>query len=382
MPDLLAPFRYGVGSSAALENQLDVWVGLALSLLLAAFFLRARANQRKLPQLRLPDEGPSSETPSAKNTLADAPPDCMVVIPARNEAGFIGRAVSSLPHDSVIVVDDFSTDSTAQEAGKAGAGVIPAPKLSGSASGKSNACIAGARTITTKWILFTDADTHFAPGFLDATIGTAESSGVALLSVYLDPEYATVWERVIGPYLVALFFCGANPRADVANAFSGQCLLVRRDAYEFLGGHSAVLNDLTEDVRLAALAKRHRLKFGIVRANGLGRARFRDLRGMVQRGARRFMIGSPGLGLMILMAALLMSAWIPVFAWLLANDEGRLAAALVILPFLLLWRWYPRGSASAAALALPVAVYAALPMIGHGLVSALSGKTEWKGRRI
>ncbi len=47
----------------------------------------------------------------------------MVVIPARNEEGNIGAAVRSLPPDSVIVVDDFSDDKTAEEARAAGAGV-------------------------------------------------------------------------------------------------------------------------------------------------------------------------------------------------------------------------------------------------------------------
>ena len=40
----------------------------------------------------------------------------MVVIPARNEEGLIGNAVSSLPPDTVIVVDDFSADKTAEVA--------------------------------------------------------------------------------------------------------------------------------------------------------------------------------------------------------------------------------------------------------------------------
>ena len=42
--------------------------------------------------------------------------------------GNIGAAVRSLPPDSVIVVDDFSEDKTAEEARDAGAGVLPAPQ--------------------------------------------------------------------------------------------------------------------------------------------------------------------------------------------------------------------------------------------------------------
>jgi glycosyltransferase involved in cell wall biosynthesis len=362
--DALASFHVGA--------RLDVFIALALSLAILFLFVRSRSHQLKVP--RLTPVGPSQ---------SDGLPDCMVVIPARDEQGFIGRAVASLPQDSVIVVDDFSSDGTAEEARKAGAGVIKASKLSRSASGKSNACVTGARALKSKWILFTDADTRFEPGFLDAVTVCAEAGSVGFLSIYLDAEYGNVWERVMGPYLAALFFCGSNPGSDTPAAFNGQCILVRREAYEFLGGHSAVINDLNEDVRLAALAKRHRLKFGIVRASGLGRARWRDLSGMVERGAFRFMVVAPVPGTTVLIASAVMAAWIPVLAWLLSHHEYRAAAAFTALPFLLLWRWYPRGAASLFALTIPIAIYGALPLLFRGLWGALSGgASQWKGRRI
>jgi chlorobactene glucosyltransferase len=354
---------------------------------MAVLFLRARAHQLKVPKLPRPDtfqkNASGNKTRTDVTALPGGLPDCMVVIPARNEAACIARAVRSLPHDSVIVVDDHSEDSTAEEARRAGAGVIPAPELSRAASGKSNACMAGARVLTSKWILFADADTRFEPGFLDAAIGCAESNGVALLSVYLDPEYATVGERMIAPYLAALFFCGANPSRDAVAAFNGQCMLVRRDAYEFLGGHGAVLNTWNEDVRFAAIALRHRLKFGIVRANGLGTVLCRELGGNTRRGALRFMIVRPLMGVTILTAALVMAAWIPVVAWLWMDHQYRAAVVFAALPWLLLWRWYGRGVKSTTALALPLAVYAVLPMLIGGVWNALGGGAiNWKGRTI
>jgi hypothetical protein len=358
---------------------MEVWIALALSLVIATLFIRARANRILMP--KLVRGAPITSAAKASETQ----PDCMAVIPARNEAGFIGRTVRSLPPDSVIVVDDHSEDTTGEEARQAGAGVILAPKLSRGAYGKSNACMAGARALKSRWILFTDADAHFEPGFADAVVACAEASGVALLSVYLDPEYATTWERIISPYLNALFFCGANPRSDAPTACNGQCVLVRREAYEFLGGHAAVINDLIEDVRLAAVAQRHRLKFGIVRADGLGKVRWRDLGGMVERGASRFMIAAPMQGTTILIAALATAAWLPTLVWLLADSQYRAAVAFAVLPYLLLWRWYADGSGRLAALfipfAIPLASWAALPMLGRGLWGALSGgASEWKGR--
>src|SRR6202030_4027148 len=126
------------------------------------FLLRARRNFRALPLI------PPLQA-------SETPPDCMVVIPARNEEARIARAVGTLPHDTVIVVDDHSEDSTAETARKAGAGVLPAPKLSPGMPGKSNACLAGARVLTSRWILFADADTWYERGFLESAVAAAEA---------------------------------------------------------------------------------------------------------------------------------------------------------------------------------------------------------------
>src|SRR5258708_30132069 len=127
----------------------------------------------------------------------------MVVIPARNEQGNIGPAVRSLPTDSVIVVDDLSEDKTADEARQAGAGVLSAPKPAEGAVGKSNACMEGARVLTSRWVLFADADTRFQPGAVNALVGAAEVNKIDFLSVYLKPEFKTLWESAVAPYGVA-----------------------------------------------------------------------------------------------------------------------------------------------------------------------------------
>jgi chlorobactene glucosyltransferase len=166
-------------------------------------------------------------------------------------------------------------------------------------------------------------------------------------------------------------------------AFNGQCMFVRRDAYRFLGGHAAGHSSVSEEVRLAAAARRHRLTLGIVRANGLGTVSWRDLAGSVERGAFRFIIASPLMGVTLLIAAIAMAAWIPVLAWLLVQHQYPVAAAFATVPWLLLWGWYGRGWASLAPLGLPIAIYAALPMLWSGLWAVLKvGAVEWKGRTI
>jgi glycosyltransferase involved in cell wall biosynthesis len=301
----------------------------------------------------------------------------MVVIPARNEEGRIGRAVRSLPPDTVIVVDDGSEDKTAEEAQEAGAGVIPAPLPMGWELGKPNACAHGARMLTSRWILFADADTRYEPGFLPAVVNAAEGAKVDFLSVYLKPEYVTTAESILSPFAVALYFCGIHPRADVISAFNGQCLLVRRDPYEFIGGHKPLLNALCDDLKMAQLAQRHRLKLAVARAPRLGHVRIspRDF----VRNARRFALLPLSNGAAILSNALVCALWLPLLAWL-AMDGPRTAAILFFfLPAILLSPWY----GSKRMLLAPLGIYGMLPILLRAALSAFSHRrVEWKGRVI
>jgi glycosyltransferase involved in cell wall biosynthesis len=300
----------------------------------------------------------------------------MVVIPARNEAARIARAVGSLPDDTVIVVDDGSDDGTAEAARNAGAGVLPAPALGRGAFGKSNACLAGARLLTSRWILFADADTWYASGFLESAVAAADGGPVDFLSIYLRPEFRGVAGHILGPIAVALYFCGANPRRNPAELFNGQCLLVRREAYEFVGGHAAVLTYLFEDLKLAALAQRHRMKFAVART-GLGHVRINPQD--FERNAHRFTEVSPRIGILILLAALSCALWLAALAWLLIERQWLAAAACALVPLLLLLQWY-RGP---RVLLAPLGIFGMLPILTRGFVAAVTGRAvEWKGRVI
>ncbi|MDP9114606.1 MAG: glycosyltransferase [Acidobacteriota bacterium] len=305
------------------------------------------------------------------------PVDCMVVIPARNEVGNIGAAVRSLPPDSVIVVNDFSRDQTAQEAHAAGAGVLPAPQPLAGAVGKSNACMEGARVLTSRWILFADADTRFEPEFIESAVTAAESAKLDFLSVYLRAEYRTLLESTLGPYGVALYFCGIDPRKDPAAAFNGQCVLVNRAAYEFVGGHRAVLGCLCEDVKMAQLAMLHRMKFAVMRAPRLGRVHIRPAD--FARNARRFGEISSWRGICVAFTAAAWALWLPMLLVLCTRHQFTAGVAWALLPSVALSQWY----GWARAILAPVGIYAILPSLLRGALDTAMGRhVKWKGRVI
>jgi chlorobactene glucosyltransferase len=352
-----------------LGQGISLWVALGVSVLLIALFVNARLNYLGIPKLpRLAGSRPT--------------PDCMVVVPARNDESTIARTVQSFPHDTVIVVDDHSDDGTAEEARKAGAGVLPAPDLMAECLGKANACAAGARVLRSRWVLFADADTWFDEGFLDAAVAGAEASGLSFLSIYLDPDCVGFAENVLVPCAVALYFCGVTPGGDATGIFNGQCVLVRREAYEFIGGHAAVITSLIDDVKLAMLARRHRLKFSTVRSGGGGHVRFHPdglWRGF-ERNAFRFVMVSPWIGTTIFVASFVAALWLPVMIWLALDKQWMALIPFALLPSALLGVWYRDPL---RALLAPLGIYGMFFIIANGFIAALTGRQlEWKGRAL
>lgn len=355
---------------------MSLWLALAVGAGMTFFLLKSRWNYLQLPEL------PSDPRPPERLDLA-------VVIPARNEESRIARVVQSLSRARVYVVDDASSDGTALRARQAGAAVIPAPPLPSAFAGKPHACWHGARATDSKWLLFADADTWYEPAFLRSLVSFAESRELDMASVFLRQECVGFAEKAILPYAFALYFCGVDGRAvnrvssDEALA-NGQCMLFRRDAYNFIGGHAAVMGSVIEDVQLAQVAKRHRLRSLVMRAEKLGAVRMYEGFGAIARGFRknsfRFLVANPWTGAQVVIASVLLASYLPVAALLAWEGRWLALAAFAALPSALLAPWY---GGFVPALLAPLAIYPFQWIALQGMLSTTLGRpVEWKGRAV
>jgi len=207
-------------------------------------------------------------------------PSVTAVVPARDEAAVIGGTLPSLLTQEypgalrVVLIDDESTDGTADAAmrvaaGLAGAGAAGAPLtvLAGLPppagwAGKVWAMSQGLRAAgNADYVLFTDADIAYAPGTLTALVRAAESDDRVLVSQMALLRTDTPAERLLIPAFVYFFamlypFRRVNARGGRTAAAAGGCMLVRRAALEAAGGLAPISAARIDDVAFGRLLKR------------------------------------------------------------------------------------------------------------------------------
>jgi glycosyltransferase involved in cell wall biosynthesis len=191
------------------------------------------------------------------------------IIPARNEEASIARAVESVAAqpeiEEVIVVNDQSTDRTAEILAELAARspklkILKTHALPPGWVGKNYAVALGAAVAQGDWLLFTDADTYHMPGSTRRALNDAVDRHAVVVSYSPEQELGSFWERALIPFvycrLSAKFsYAQVNDPARPEAAANGQFLMVLRDAYEHVGGHTAIAGEILEDVALARSMK-------------------------------------------------------------------------------------------------------------------------------
>ncbi|MCZ2148111.1 MAG: glycosyltransferase [Bryobacterales bacterium] len=350
-------------------------VAVLVLLLLFFFLYKGRRNYNALPSLA-PVEGGEK-------------PDVTVVIPARNEQSNIGPCVAGLREARVIVVDDDSSDATAFKARGAGAEVLAAPALPRGVSGKANAMAAGAKLADTAYILFADAGTRYQPGFLSSAERYAAESQSVMAVILLKRRCVTLLEKMLVPYVQALYFAGINVRKaqDPLSTHilsDGQCTLFLRTAHEFFGGYMSVHTNPLDDVAIAQKVKRHHMTLRIVRAESLGSARvykgFASLWRRLRKNGARLLRINKAWGAQVILTSLLLTGIVPVAVWLWRQEQWGFLAAFLLVPLLLFRPWY--GGFFRAVLLFPAVYIFQCIATAAVLANILGVKTTWKGRKV
>jgi dolichol-phosphate mannosyltransferase len=184
-----------------------------------------------------------------------------VVVPARNERDRIERCVRAVVGApgvrEVIVVDDNSTDGTAEFAASLGARVVPAGPLPDGWAGKAWALRRGVEAANGDWIVTFDADTEPDPRLPAALVARCRADGWHLLTVAGRFRCPTPALTALHPSLLTTLVYRYGPPASAARArpdrtmANGQCMTFRRQHLLDARALDYVRDSLVEDVALA-----------------------------------------------------------------------------------------------------------------------------------
>ena len=252
------------------------------------------------------------------NQLASNPPvpapglgTVSAIIPARNEEAVVAACVESLAVQQeigeIFVVSDQSTDGTdsvVQDLARRipNLRLLRTDHLPEGWVGKNHALSIGVQQATGTWLLFTDADAIHESNSAARALQIAQENEAVLVS--FSPEQITEswYEKALIPFIylrLAKHFSydQVNDPHSRAAAANGQFLMIRRDVYDALGGHTSVAGEVLEDVAIAIRAKSagHHIWFGT--GKGIVRVRMYRSFGAMWQGWKknlyRLMGGTP-----------------------------------------------------------------------------------------
>jgi glycosyltransferase involved in cell wall biosynthesis len=340
-------------------------------------------------------------TPSLSGTTvgALAAGSVSAIIPARNEESVIAACVESLAKQpeigEILVVNDQSSDGTAnvirglmQKFTKLR--LLQANDLPDGWVGKNYALWAGVQQAKGIWLLFTDADAEHEPNSAARALQIATEQNAGLVSFSPEQITTTWYEKALIPYIYLRLanrfsYEAVNDPKSTTAAANGQFLMIRRDLYDQIGGHTAVAGEILEDVAIAIRAKSAGHRIWFTSGKGLVRVRmYRSFEAMWQgwkKNLYRLMGGTPWIVVRETESSL---PWIP-FLLLLAGWKYPFLLFIAVLfliarqtsygldlarnqyPFSLIFYYVP-------------AVVLYVGVLWASYRSHVNGRIEWKGR--
>jgi len=337
-----------------------------------------------------------------------------VIVPARNEEERIAACLQAVlgqdyPRFEVLVVDDRSEDRTAAVVEQIARNdsrvrLLRGKPLPAGWAGKCHAIHQGVEEAGGSWLLMLDTDTYLQPGCLTAAMADAIAERADLYTLIFEAPCGSFWEKVVQPLFFQLIIMSLplsklNDPACKEAAAPGPFLLFRRSAYEAIGGHAAMKDEVVEDLRLAQKIKEEGYQLRVVNAVSLVTSHRRiGLKEIWHGWSRVFYTGlnkNPLKGLLALaaMGVFLLLPWLVPFYALAEILVGHSSPGMTALLFLgilhglvflairkELYLFYRLDRSWA--LLQPLAVVIAMAILVNSMLrESGAGTVVWRGRR-
>ena len=374
----------------------------------------------------------------SRSVLPENAPLVSILVPAKDEgsriADCIGRVLGQdYPSFEVIAINDRSTDDTGEVLDQVAVANSSPPPLEGGGGGgdlgglvarqlpldsrttkprirvfhidllppgwlgKCHALDAGARHAEGEWLLFVDSDVVLKPNALSQLAALSIDRSYDALSILTTIETHNLAEKAMLPLLAATWSStfaadqtNEDSQTDVALA-NGQVFLIRKSAYDAVGGHAAVRDRIVEDVELARLLKKQGFKMRFLSGAHLARTRMHETLGHMFNAWARIFAGTARGRIWPMVRTVLFLVCcgltlLPAAAWAVAggNVYWQVAVAAhavyIAVTMGLIWRW--SGNNPLYVLLLPISVFIELAILIFSIRKAISGKIDWRGMSI
>ena len=329
-----------------------------------------------------------------------------VLVPARDEAATIGECVRSILASrhidfELLVLDDDSTDSTADAARAVTAGNDRAQVVSGRALppgwlGKPHACAQLAEQARGEVLVFVDADVVLEPRALAATVDLLRRADLQLVSPYPRQRAESWAERLVQPLLQWSWLTflplrlAEQPSLVSMTAANGQLMACDAAAYRAVGGHSVVRDAVVDDVWLARAFKRHGFRAAVADGTSIATCRMYDSWEALRAGYGKSLwaaFGSPARAVGV--AGLLVTLYVvPPMAAIAGRMTGRHDLAWMgatgyaagVAGRVLVAR--ATGGRPLDGFAHPASVLAFGILVAGSTRDRRAGRAQWKGRSV
>lgn len=328
------------------------WTALFASIALVWIVqgVRATRGMRRLPHITGVAPSPDADCPRIS-----------VLFAARDEAEKLPAALESVlaqdyPDYEVVAADDRSLDATGQILDEFARKhdhlkVVHLAELPEGWIGKPHGLYRAYERSSGEWLVFTDADVHFAPDLLRRAIALAKEKRWDHLTLMGSLDLRGFWEKIGTTYFGVGFLFGVEPW-QVHNPRSrrymgaGYFQLLRRSTYEAIGTHRRLALEIVDDMKLGKLVKLGGFSSGV--AGGDERVRVRWHKGLrdIIRGVTKNFFAASNYNILRVSADVLSILAIsvsPFLGSLFAHGLARIFAGMAALGAVAVHTWCARN---------------------------------------
>jgi len=308
------------------------------------------------------------------------------------------------PDFQVLVLDDNSSDETWQllqalATEDSRLRVIKGKSLPREWLGKNWACHQLAQAAEGELLLFTDADTRHHPYALRDAVAALLAEKADFVTAVPREEVVSWAEKLIVPLLLwsiisfVPLWLAYKVRTPLLSATIGQFMLFSRQAYEQIGGHAAVKQNVLDDLTLGRRIKAHGLRWRILDGGERIDCRMYENSHQVYEGLSKnlFAVFQYNVPVFVFIWLWLGVVFLEPLIMLLLGITGihvsgvslGLAAAAVALSLLLWgithWRF---GFPLYLVFFYPITMLLSVAIAMNSMVLTVRGRATWKGRTL